>query len=122
MVRRHISPHRTAQLHAYARRMRFQATSSESRLWRALSGKKLGVSFKRQVPLGGRYVVDFLASTEKLIVEVDGECHARRTEIDARRDRAQRLGYRVLRLDAELVMSRLPEALARIRAALGEAG
>ena len=123
MVRRHISPHRTAQLAAYARRMRFEATSSEARLWQALSGKKLGVSFKRQVPLGGWYVVDFLASREKLIVEVDGECHARRTEIDARRDRAlRRLGYRVLRLDAELVMSRLPEALARIRAALSQIG
>ena len=37
------------------------------------------------------------------------------------RDRAlHRLGYRVLRLEAELVVEQPHEALARIRAALGE--
>jgi very-short-patch-repair endonuclease len=38
---------------------------------------------------------------------------------DARRDRKlARAGYRVVRLEAQVVMQRLPEALARIRAAL----
>jgi very-short-patch-repair endonuclease len=44
-----------------------------------------------------------------------------RVAADARRDRAlSRLGYRVLRLDAALVMARLPEAVARVRDALRE--
>ena len=39
---------------------------------------------------------------------------------DARRDRAlERAGYRVLRLDAEFVVKRLPQAVGRVRAALG---
>ena len=58
---------------------------------------------------------------QRLIVEVDGRYHERRRCADARRDRMlRRLGYRVLRLDAELVVSELPKALATIRAALGE--
>jgi very-short-patch-repair endonuclease len=63
--------------------------------------------------------VDFVARAEKLVVEVDGKWHAQRRRADARRDRVlARLGYRVLRLEAELVMRNLPEAVARIRAAL----
>ena len=54
-----------------------------------------------------------------LIVEVDGGYHARRRRADESRDRQlRRLGYRVVRLDAELVLSDLPAAVALIRAAL----
>jgi very-short-patch-repair endonuclease len=43
----------------------------------------------------------------------------RASAADARRDRAlQRLGYRVLRLDAELVSERIEEAVAQIRSVL----
>ena len=42
---------------------------------------------------------------------------------DKRRDRdLARLGWRVLRLEAGLVVHRLPEAVARIRQALGARG
>jgi very-short-patch-repair endonuclease len=45
--------------------------------------------------------------------------HARRRALDARRDRAlARLDCRVLRLEAELVMGRLDEAVRLVRAAL----
>jgi very-short-patch-repair endonuclease len=57
----------------------------------------------------------------KLVVEVDGEYHAPRRSADARRDRVlRRLGYRVLRLEAELVVRDVELALARIRGALAE--
>jgi very-short-patch-repair endonuclease len=55
-----------------------------------------------------------------LVVEVDGGYHERRSAADARRERALvRLGYRVLRLEAELVMKDLPAAVALVREALG---
>jgi very-short-patch-repair endonuclease len=45
--------------------------------------------------------------------------HARRRAADARRDRAlSRMGYRVLRLDAELVLADLPRAIELVLAAL----
>ena len=50
------------------------------------------------------------------MVEVNGPYHARRGVADARRERfLQRLGYRVLRLDADLVLTRLAEAVAHLQ-------
>jgi len=103
---------------ARARAMRAALTPSEQRLWLVIRGGVLGVWFRRQVPLG-RFIGDFVAASARLIVEVDGGYHARRRAADARRERAlQRLGYRVLRLDAELVNQQLSEAVAQICAAL----
>jgi hypothetical protein len=65
------------------------------------------------VPLG-RYIADFVAPAERLVVEVDGGYHVRRAGADARRDRKlARMGYEVLRRDAELVEQQLAEAVAR---------
>ncbi len=111
-----VSP---AVLAARARAFRASATISERRIWEAIRTKKLQVEFRRQVPVGGRYIADLLAPEVALIVEIDGECHARRRRADARRDeRLQRLGYRVLRIEAEEVMRDLPGALDRIVAEL----
>ena len=109
-----------ALLAGRAQFMRHNLTETESQLWQQLSGKLLGAAFKQQVPLD-RYIVDFLAPAVKLVVEVDGGVHSLRRSADARRDRVlQRFGYRVLRLDAELVRSNLADAGALILAALRE--
>jgi very-short-patch-repair endonuclease len=55
----------------------------------------------------------------QLIVEVDGPIHARMQLADAHRDRKlTRLGFRVVRVPAALVLSNLPAAIALVRAAL----
>jgi very-short-patch-repair endonuclease len=60
-----------------------------------------------------------LAPSLRLIVEVDGAYHARRSRADERRElKLRRLGFRVLRVSAELVLSDLPAAVAVVRAAL----
>lgn len=103
-----------------ARALRAQMTVSERMLWAELRGGRLGVHFRRQVPVGRR-IADFLAPAARLIVEIDGGYHERRRRADERRDRMLgRLGYRVLRLEAELVMRYMSVALARIRAALAQ--
>ena len=95
----------------------------EQLLWHALRSGKLGVPFRRQVVVFPGFIVDFVAAKAKLVVEVDGKCHQSQLASDARRDRKlARLGYRVLRLEAELVLTQLPVALARVRQALAEAG
>jgi very-short-patch-repair endonuclease len=115
----HSSPVSPAVLAARARAFRASATISERRIWEGIRAKKLGIEFRRQVPVADRYVADFLAPEVKLIVEIDGEYHARRRRADARRDEVlRRFGYRVLRLEAEIVMRDLPAALARIVAEL----
>lgn len=118
-ARNSITNSRSWQLEQFAHRNRFALTSSEARLWSALSARKLGVQFRRQVVLADRFIVDFLASSVHLVVEVDGGYHVLRRHADARRDqRLQRLGYRVLRVQAELVMTDLAKAIALVRGAL----
>lgn len=46
----------TVELEQRAWRNRRVPTESEERLWQALRGCKLGVQFRRQVPLAGRYI------------------------------------------------------------------
>ena len=78
---------------------------------------QLGVSFRRQVLIGG-FIADFCAPSRKLVVEVDGGYHRRKPRADESRDRKLlRLGYRVVRVSAELVMRDLPAAVAAVRAA-----
>jgi very-short-patch-repair endonuclease len=99
--------------------MRFGQSEAEAALWRAIRGGQLSVSFRRQVPLLGRYIADFFAPEARLVVEVDGGWHLRRRRADARRDeKLRRAGYRVLRLEAELVRSALSVAVERVREAL----
>jgi very-short-patch-repair endonuclease len=106
-----------------AHEMRHEPTRSESALWVTLSRNQLGVTFRRQVLMGNRFMADFVAPAVKLVVEVDGGYHRQRVAADARRTRAlERLGYRVLRLDAELVLRQLPVAVGAIREALRASG
>jgi leucyl-tRNA synthetase len=117
------SSKRSELLALRAAQMRSSLTASERALWGAISGKTLGTLFKRQVPIAGQFIVDFLAPKLRLVIEVDGLYHARRQRADARRDeRLRRLGYRVLRVQAEDVMRELPTVIARIRAELRTLG
>jgi very-short-patch-repair endonuclease len=116
---RTVSRARKQLLATRARDMRLFATMPEQALWRGLRGGRLGVSFRRQLVLGNRYIVDFAAPSLQLVVEVDGGIHARHRTADARRDRdLARLGYQVLRVPAQLVVDDLPAAVALVRAAV----
>ncbi len=110
------SAHRQTVLGDRAREMRLAPTSSEALLWQAIRARRLGVQFRRQVPLGERYIADFFASEVGLVVEVDGGYHARlRERADERRDKwLRRQGYTVLRLSDALVLRQLPAALVLI--------
>jgi leucyl-tRNA synthetase len=102
--------------HAWARRQ--APTDSEAKLWRSVRACQLGTRVRREEVLEG-FIVDFFVPAKKLVIEVDGGYHARRRMADARRDaKLERAGYRVLRLEAELVMHDLPKAVSLIMAAL----
>jgi very-short-patch-repair endonuclease len=105
---------RQALLQQRARELRARETASERLLWQCLVNGKLGVAFRRQYVIGGR-IADFAAPSVRLVVEVDGGWHAGRARADARRDRElMRLGWRVLRVPAEVVIRDLPLALASV--------
>jgi len=122
-MHRPIDSKRKLLLALRAQLMRAHPSPPEQALWLAIRSGQLGVPFRRQVPLAG-YIADFVAPRAKLVVEVDGSCHHhQRRAADARRDRKlARLGYRVLRLEARVVLRQLPVALQHIRQALVEGG
>ena len=85
---------------AHARRLRHESTEAETRLWRRLRGKQLGVRFRRQHPIGG-YIVDFYCPQAGLVIELDGGGHASEEQrrSDERRDHElSRRGLQVLRV------------------------
>ncbi len=85
---------RKVQLAAFALENRHSETESERILWSAIRGSALGVQFRRQVPIAGLFIGDFVASGIRLIIEVDGNRHANRGAADGRRDaKLQRLGF-----------------------------
>ncbi|HMR77770.1 MAG TPA: endonuclease domain-containing protein [Polyangiaceae bacterium] len=111
---------RRRQLEERARLMRASPTWPEQVLWRAISGQRLGpgVCVKRQVVIG-RFIADFAVPSARIVIEVDGPCHARQRSADARRDRVlARLGWRVLRVSAADVCRDVEGVVRVLRAAL----
>lgn len=84
--------------HRRARELRSEQTPSEHALWQQLRARRFsGHKFRRQQPLG-RYIVDFVCFSSRLIVELDGGQHADAEAYDAERDAwLKSQGFRVLR-------------------------
>ena len=93
-----------------AKDLRRSMTRSETLLWRYLKAHNLdGFSFRRQAPMG-RYIVDFVCHSARLIIEIDGETHdfATRRQADRARDNwLNSCGYLVLRFSNADVSSNL---------------
>ena len=99
-------PDRYGLLKEFARENRKNLTLAESVLWEYIRDEALGVKFLRQHIIGD-YIVDFLARSEGLIIEVDGAYHAERHQMEedtVRTEFLQSLGYRVLRFTNEQVL------------------
>jgi len=108
---------------ARSRTMRGTPTLTEEILWQVLRGSRLGVAFRRQAVVG-RFIVDFVAPSIRLVVEVDGGYHAQPSQrrADARRDRdLRRAGYRVVHVPGAMVQHALGEAVALVAAAVAAA-
>jgi very-short-patch-repair endonuclease len=90
-------------------------TKSEALLWDALRGRRFnGLKFRRQARIGHR-IVDFYCAEQRLVIEVDGGIHKRqRAEDGERRELLEKIGLRVLRIEASKVEDDLEAALALI--------
>jgi very-short-patch-repair endonuclease len=111
--------HRVAKnVREKARGLRTSSTDAEKKLWRLLRSRQFAsIKFRRQVPIG-RWIVDFVAFQQKIIVEADGGQHAGAAkDLNRDADLAAR-GFRVLRFwnhdilkNPEGVMEMLGETL-----------
>lgn len=107
---------RNATLHTFARTLRQNMTDAEQRLWYALRGKQMnGIKFRRQHVIG-KYIVDFVSISHKLVVELDGGQHAAaQQDYDARRSAyLHSQGYRVLRFWNHDVLQHTAEVVENI--------
>jgi very-short-patch-repair endonuclease len=83
-----------------ARELRKRLTPQEVKLWvRLRELKALGFHFRKQAPIG-RYIVDFVSFSARIVIEIDGGQHgtAEGVRSDTARDSfLQSQGYQVLR-------------------------
>jgi len=102
-----------------ARHLRRHQTDAEQKLWAHLRRNALGVSFRRQHPIG-KYIVDFICLDRKLIIEADGGQHdEERAAHDAARTAwLEAQGYRVLRFWNNDILTNIEGVVEVIRAHL----
>jgi very-short-patch-repair endonuclease len=106
------------RLEHHARNMRRHLTPSEQVLWQAIRGGRLGVSFRRQVPIGA-YIVDFLAPREAARRRSRWRLpHAAQLSRSATAALAGGAGLRVVRLSAATVLHETAAAVQAIVQAL----
>ncbi|BDP40663.1 hypothetical protein DAETH_06320 [Deinococcus aetherius] len=92
-------------------------TPEETLLWQHLRGKGLGVSFRRQEPMG-RYVADFVCYERTLVIELDGSKHLN-SEADRARDADMaEHGFETLRFWNSEVRTNLSSVLERTQQTL----
>jgi very-short-patch-repair endonuclease len=109
---------RTSPSSEVARLLRRNLTPEERLLWARIRGKQLGVSFRRQEPMG-RYVADFVCYEKFLIVELDGSQHFE-NEADVVRDADMReKGFTTLRSWNNEVRTNMEGVLEKIQQLLG---
>jgi len=99
--------------------LRRNMTEAELVLWEVLKDKKLcGRKFRRQHSIG-YYIADFYCSSEKLIIELDGQHHYKSEGIANDLDRDAHLalmGKKVLRFENKEVLNNLTAVLKHIKA------
>ena len=79
----------------FARTLRSSPTEAERVLWYRLRRRRVGgFRFRRQVPIG-RYICDFVCPQARLVIELDGSQHFKRSDYDDRRTNFLRIGSRI---------------------------
>ncbi len=99
-------------------------TKGEEIVWRIVRNSRLGVPFRRQMPIGP-YFADFACPSARLIVEIDGRTHEdpeAREKDRVRQARLEKQGWRVLRFKDDLVIGGAQLVSDAIRQALAGIG
>lgn len=109
---------RTKRQTLRARELRRDVSKTEWKLWPYLRRRQLGVSFRRQHPVGTRYA-DYFCPLLKLAVEIDGPSHEARAD-GARDDELARLGVTTLRFSMQEVDENIEGVVEQVRLAVWE--
>jgi very-short-patch-repair endonuclease len=102
--------------------LRSEPTSAEQLFWAAIRGRQLdGYKFRRQHPVGRRYIADFYCAARHLIVELDGPIHDQQQARDTERtQQLEELGYTVVRFPNWRIERELDAVLREIQLLLNK--
>ena len=108
-----------AYLKEFRINLRKNMTEAELVLWQVLKDKKLcGRKFRRQHSIG-YFITDFYCSSEKLIIELDGQHHYTPEGIEKDVERDAHLALmdkKVIRFENKEVLNNLTEVIKQIKA------
>ena len=102
-----------------ARSLRRNATDAERLLWQRLRNRQLDGHKARRQEVIGPFIVDFVFTRQRLVIEVDGGQHAESPDDGLRTAWLEDQGYRVLRFWNHEVLTNTEGVLEVIRKALG---
>ncbi|MGD1119742.1 MAG: DUF559 domain-containing protein [Dehalococcoidales bacterium] len=98
--------------------LRANMTLAEKSLWERINRRQIrGYRFCRQKPLGN-FIVDFYCQKAKLVIEVDGEIHLKRTikESDQNKDKFfNSIGLSVLRFTNKEIFTNIGHVIETIK-------
>jgi very-short-patch-repair endonuclease len=118
MVKSHKYSSNKIELKLFRKNLRNRSTSAEAILWNLLKNKKLdGKKFRRQHSFEN-YIVDFYCSSDRLIIELDGDPHGDYSNIqkDEARDKYfETQGYKVIRFENRFVFQNPELVIEKIR-------
>ena len=101
-----------------ARENRKNQTEAEDIIWQEVRNSKLGFKFRRQHSID-TFIVDFICTEQKLIVEIDGEVHNETVEYDEMRTKFLNLrGFEVIRFKNDEVLTNIKRVIEEINKAL----
>ena len=110
-----INANATQEKLELAKHFRQNMTQAETKLWKRLRANKLnGLHFRRQQVILG-FIVDFYCHKYQLIVEIDGDVHDSREELDlARENILIQNGFRIIRFKNSQVENNIEGVLTGI--------
>jgi very-short-patch-repair endonuclease len=91
----------------FARANRRALPKGEEIIWRIVRNSRLGLPFRRQMPIGP-YFADFACPSARLIVEIDGPAHDEPEQGEKDKIRQawlERQGWQVLRFEDQAVIA-----------------
>ncbi|HAF43107.1 MAG TPA: hypothetical protein DCG90_15310 [Sphingobium sp.] len=104
-----------------AKALRHSTTTPEQLLWQCLKGRKPGPKFSRQMPAGPNFA-DLRCRKLKFIIELDGASHDQIVSHDIQRDiYCRSIGFQILRIANDDVMTNLEGVVSHIQATLAQA-
>jgi very-short-patch-repair endonuclease len=110
---------RAVRMKELARKLRYNFTDAELKLWRAIRNRQIKNEKFRRQHIIGPFIVDFICPEKRLIIELDGGQHNEQISDDQERTLfLEKQGFTVLRFWNNQVFNEFESVLEKIHQSL----